>query len=413
MRASPVATGITLGVLAATLSCAKRTAESHLASVVHDSAGIPIVENARPAWSSDEAPHLAAAPSLVIGDRPEPAYAFSRVGGAARLADGRVVIADGGSLQLRFFDSAGTFITSVGGRGAGPGEFKSLDGCSPLPGDTLSVRSGSWTVSFFDGHGKFLRRVEAFDPAKGMAGGIKIVYAVLGDQSIVIGPPPNPTPPGMVTQWVASVPLAVLHRDAAMPTPLGIYPTMAMTRDGGQPGPPWFGATAAFAGSRTAFFAGYGSEYSIRELTPDGTVRRIIRRRWTPVRVTQRDIEEYAANWVKHWGRGSSTEIEKQRRDLLDDSYAEELPAFSQLIADRTGRLWVREPHLADAPGSGQLNSLPLVPSVWSVFDASGRWLGDVTMPARFLPKDIGGNYVLGVAVDADGVETVVRYTFH
>ena len=55
-------------------------------------------------------------------------------------------------------------------------------------------------------------------------------------------------------------------------------------------------------------------------------------------------------------------------------------------------------------------NTTPLVPSVWSVFDNTGRWLGDVTMPARFMPHDIGRDYILGVARDSDGVETIVEY---
>jgi len=33
-----------------------------------------------------------------------------------------------------------------------------------------------------------------------------------------------------------------------------------------------------------------------------------------------------------------------------------------------------------------------------------------IPMPARFLPKDIGADYVLGVARDAEGLETVVLY---
>ena len=42
--------------------------------------------------------------------------------------------------------------------------------------------------------------------------------------------------------------------------------------------------------------------------------------------------------------------------------------------------------------------------------DAAGRWLCDVTMPARFAPKEIGADYVLGVARDDDNVEAVVMY---
>jgi hypothetical protein len=44
------------------------------------------------------------------------------------------------------------------------------------------------------------------------------------------------------------------------------------------------------------------------------------------------------------------------------------------------------------------------------VFDRDGAWLGDVTLPAHFQPYDIGADYVLGVARDDDGVQTVVQY---
>ena len=176
------------------------------------------------------------------------------------------------------------------------------------------------------------------------------------------------------------------------------------------PRPPWFSPTAEFASDGTSFSVGYGGEYSIRVYSTAGKLVRVIRRQWTPVQVSQRDIDAYVAEWAKRWIRATGPEAERQRQDLRDDPYATEVPAFSQLIADRAGRLWVREAHLADAPRAGNLSTSPLVPSVWSVFDQSGRWLGDVTMPAFFQPMDIGQDYVLGVARDADGVETVVRY---
>jgi hypothetical protein len=50
------------------------------------------------------------------------------------------------------------------------------------------------------------------------------------------------------------------------------------------------------------------------------------------------------------------------------------------------------------------------MPSRWSVFDASGRWLGDVALPSRFTPKEIGADYVLGIGRDADDVPHVLMY---
>jgi hypothetical protein len=95
---------------------------------------------------------------------------------------------------------------------------------------------------------------------------------------------------------------------------------------------------------------------------------------------------------------------------LEQDTYAETVPAFSQMIVDAAGRLWVREPNLADAPGCGCLNELPAGSSTWSVFDAQGRWLGDVEMPRRFRPFEIGVDYILGRTRSEDDVPLVALY---
>jgi hypothetical protein len=126
--------------------------------------------------------------------------------------------------------------------------------------------------------------------------------------------------------------------------------------------------------------------------------------------VTRADIDAYVVEWGKRWIKTTGAEAEAERNSMRNDPYAAIVPAFSQFLPDRVGRLWVREAHLSDAPGSGALNTTPLVSSQWSVFDQNGRWLGDVTMPARFQPGDIGVDYVLGTALDDDGVQSIVLY---
>ena len=180
--------------------------------------------------------------------------------------------------------------------------------------------------------------------------------------------------------------------------------------DEGRPRPPWFAAPLAIANNDSTFFIGLGTEYSIRVYGRDGRLSRIVRRQWTPVSVTERDIDSYVVEWGKRWIRSTGAEAERARIDLRNDPYETTVPAYSRFIADRSGRLWVRTANLADAPGAGQLNTTPLVPSVWSVFDREGGWLGDLTLPSRFQPYDIGADYVLGVALDEDGVQTVVQY---
>jgi hypothetical protein len=56
------------------------------------------------------------------------------------------------------------------------------------------------------------------------------------------------------------------------------------------------------------------------------------------------------------------------------------------------------------------LAGLSTVPIKWSVFDAGGRWLGDVTLPPRFTPLEIGADYVLGRSRGTDNVARAVMY---
>ncbi len=47
--------------------------------------------------------------------------------------------------------------------------------------------------------------------------------------------------------------------------------------------------------------------------------------------------------------------------------------------------------------------------SNWDVFDADGRFLGEVAMPPRFTPRALLGDRIYGVARDALDVQYVVR----
>lgn len=140
-----------------------------------------------------------------------------------------------------------------------------------------------------------------------------------------------------------------------------------------------------------------------------GDLEQVIRRAWTPTAITPKDVSTFVEEWLVRWSRKPGA-LDADRKDLLDDNYAKTLPAFSAVMADNLGRVWVRTPNAIDGAVAGSLNDYSIGPSSWSVFRADGHWLGDVTMPARFTPTEIAADYVLGIARDADGVQTVVRY---
>ena len=73
--------------------------------VVRDSAGVEIVVSHRRGWDTPMTWRVNAQPTLEIGKvTGEPGYEFDQIAGLVRLDDGRIVVADGGSSEVRFFD---------------------------------------------------------------------------------------------------------------------------------------------------------------------------------------------------------------------------------------------------------------------------------------------------------------------
>ncbi|MCL4864355.1 MAG: 6-bladed beta-propeller [Gemmatimonadales bacterium] len=83
---------------------------------------------------------------------------FHKATSARRLADGRIVVADGDSKQLRWFDAEGRYLHHVGRKGEGPGEFRGVMHLIAWPGDTIAVLDpGLLRLSLFDLDGEFVR----------------------------------------------------------------------------------------------------------------------------------------------------------------------------------------------------------------------------------------------------------------
>jgi len=126
------------------IACAGDSAPSESTTTIRDSTGITIVENSAPKWTETDAWTLGPTPTLRIGGLDgAPEYELFRVAGARRLDDGRIVIANSGTHELRFYDADGTYLQSVGREGDGPGEFRRLRlitayGSDHLPCSTMA-----------------------------------------------------------------------------------------------------------------------------------------------------------------------------------------------------------------------------------------------------------------------------------
>lgn len=124
-------------------------------SYARDSAGIRIVENTGSGWAVPW--RVDGEPLLTIGSvQGNPDQELDQVTGAVRLADHRVVVANGGRLELLFYDEGGRLLARTGRRGGGPGEFQSLEWISRYGADSvLALDLRSHRVSYFDADGNF------------------------------------------------------------------------------------------------------------------------------------------------------------------------------------------------------------------------------------------------------------------
>ena len=80
-------------------------------------------------------------PEVSIGelDGPEE-YLFGSIWSLAVDDNRNVYVFDGQAQHIRVFDSAGAYVETLGGRGEGPGEFRSAEAIALLPDGRLLVR---------------------------------------------------------------------------------------------------------------------------------------------------------------------------------------------------------------------------------------------------------------------------------
>ncbi len=146
---------------------------------------------------------------------------------------------------------------------------------------------------------------------------------------------------------------------------------------------------------RTGRSQGEAERFEIRRFDGHGRLRAITRRAYEPEPVTAEDRELYRRHQLKlarSGPEGGPGAVERAERMLRDVIWPDHMPAYSAIVVDAGGNLWVAEgavPALtAASAGTGPL---------WSVFDPDGAWLGRVAVPPRLRLAHIGEDYAIGI----------------
>ena len=354
------------------------------ALALRDSAGVRIAENPRPPEGSRLGWEVGPEPTVRIGSADgEDPYLFHRVWDMTALGDGRIAVADAGSEELRVFDSMGVHLATWGGRGEGPGEFRSLWAVARWPGDSVAAWEfhSNRGVSVFDSDGN-LGRILRF-PTVTTRTDITVLRtaAILTDHQVR----------SERGRGIRTLRRLYEFRDAdgTVTASLGPYPASEMFERQRAGTTVWmevpFNRSVITAAWHDLAVVTRNDIYEKRAYGTDGALRRMVRMDHTLIPATRSLL---------------ALEQEEPGHDPGDDEVPlpETLPAFDRVIADALDHLWVREYRI---PGGDAPHPL------WTVFDAEGRVLGHIETPRGLGIFEIGEKYVLGLAIQDLGVQQV------
>ena len=387
------------------LASACADAEPRQTATVRDSAGVEIVESSGASWG-ENGWTLDTTPVFDIGGGDDPGQELTQVSGIVRLTDGRIAVANGGTNEIRIYDSTGVFLSSVGRAGAGPGEFQSIGMLETGPGDSLFV---------FDYQ---LRRLSVFGPDGGFGRSVTLTaadgqflmpYRRLGaDGWAVYGQPmhaasgPEAEATGARRDTMLMLRLSddlsrITDTIAAFP---GVETYLQRFGEGANAGTRFsvlpFGLNTAIAVHDGRTYIADPARYEVHVYGPDGALQRIVRRAVERNPVLPADIE---------WARAQALEgIRETERRMEEEKWANApipklRPAFGAMNVDSEGRLWIQDydPDPAKARSA-------------AVFDADGKLMGHVQLPGRLRVMVIDDDMVIGVWRDEDDVEHVRGY---
>ena len=328
-----------------------------------------------------------------------------------------IYVVDGQVPLLRYYDLDGVFLGNIGGRGQGPGEYLEP---AMLTGDQAG-------------------RIFLYDTRKGIN-----VYSEAGESletwSYGVGPGAMvPTQAG--TLWV---PTRIRDRttgrsvygvgeygkdgligDVRFPREVAFEPIemTVMTRFGGEayvavPFAPHAPRSVLTITSSGSIVVGASDRYRFEVQSENGAVI-AVEKRWTPV-----PVEPEEADWHRRLLVSTlRAEMAPPEWDWDGAEIPPNKPAFTYLIAAASGEIWVVRPgkgeRLPDCiqdplqAGHVQARDAPCWRdrTLLDVFDAEGRYLGEVTPPDYFGTNlHINGDTIVSVVEDEAGTIMVKRY---
>jgi hypothetical protein len=349
-----------------------------------------------PVWT------LSARPTLDIGDEANTQTQFNGVNGILRMRGGELVVANGMSQELRVFSPTGAYLRTL----TSP---ERRDGMRALGriwqgGDTiyaaeiLPTESSVWVFTLSGFVAK--RPVGAIN-----AGGIYPIDRFSDGRFLISATPRRAGRSMRSTAYTDSLPLGVLSlSDLANPRWIGAIVTdmiMAITAVAGGRGGRGSTVTPIPHPFRRSVMAAVSGDRLWIADTETGTI--------TQRSANGRGLAVFSAPGAPRQLdtaaiRALRNSADWDTRMRLQNVYALSLPEFAPrlaaLLPGVNGEMWIRA-----------FDEDPSRPARYTVLSRTGSAIGRVDLPSGFTVLNIGVEALLGVQVDIDGLEHIVRYS--
>lgn len=338
-------------------------------------------------------------------------YTFGTITDLVVTPEGDFYVFDAQATQLRRYDSTGTFVRNVGRRGAGPGEYGHVNGVDVGSDGRVYIWDAENTrVSIYTEH-------DEIDQSFRVLSGLHTSDALAVDSTgraftltLTFGPDVTKWRPIVVRFGAGGLPVDTIE------VPAYDLPAAAIVAQ--PPGGPTASRMVPYFPLRQfaympdmQFVSGRSDVYVLHRQRPDGGVLRIERDApAVPVSAAERSEQEALATHVMR-------DVDPSWR-WNGPPIPEVKPYFKALRSGMDGRIWAQlsQPGELD-PEADTVQRNPDArppiryrePQVWDVFEADGRYLGQVELPFGFTLHVMRGEHVWGVLRDELDVQSVVR----
>ena len=365
-------------VPAALLAACAPQADAPPLVVERDSAGIAIIESHGPAWGDSARWRIDSEPLLDLAESGSgDPHNFYSVRGLLRMSDGSLVVANRGTDEIRKFSAEGSYLAAAGGSGEGPGEFSNLQRIE-LAGDSVVALDWDGKAAMFGPDLELVRtyRLDSFAD--------RIRY--LGDGRMLI----EVNLPEYDAMGLARHPAVLLLADleGRVGDTIGWTPGREEYSNDVLSANPLFGKESVLDNLGDAVYLGSSDHMQVEQISGNGDTVRIMRIPDHPLELTADQVEAERQARLNFLPGGVESLPPYFVQAVEDMPAPAARPAYSGLLVDPTGAVWLR-PFVAWTDPAG--------PEEWTVLGSDGVWLGNVEIPEGFTLLDVGLDEVLGI----------------